>query len=468
MILLGGLWRRELNPKNILSHKGRIARAYARLIRLLYCDSLSSQLTDDFRREVRKSAPIFDGVSQEDSQEFLLFFVDGLHEDLNRILDKPNYSQPDSTDEMVNNTEALAEFAETSWSNYKSRNESVICDLFTGIYKSTVVCHFCHKVSFNFDPFNTLTLELPRDNDNIWSGVCWYYPLRGRPVRVDTEVPISDSIVSLKEHVALRMGSDPQKLLMAETTGSTVFRTFDNDELSLYFVRIKDTGSLALFELSSVPTDFSTVRPSKQRWNYQHNSAPDFYSTAADRMLIPVFNRAMGESGSQEFVGRPSFIVVTREEAYDYDRILRKVLGKVANLTTRDFLSEGGLQLGQFEDEVTPDATRTEDEDGRTGANSAGSRVKAKSVDGEEMVDASVHEEPDMRQATLEDQPDYSVPSQFRNLFDMKVVEGNTTVPAGKSSIHPKRQYPSIASRISQRVSSPQEDVKEVSHRSAN
>ena len=34
---------------------------------------------------ISKFAPQFSGTQQQDSQEFLAFFLDGLHEDLNRV-----------------------------------------------------------------------------------------------------------------------------------------------------------------------------------------------------------------------------------------------------------------------------------------------------------------------------------------------------------------------------------------------
>ena len=44
-------------------------------------------------------APRFSGYSQQDSQEFLGFLLDGLHEDLNRVRKKPYTTTPDETGE---------------------------------------------------------------------------------------------------------------------------------------------------------------------------------------------------------------------------------------------------------------------------------------------------------------------------------------------------------------------------------
>lgn len=121
----------------------------------------------NFKATIGKHGPSFSGYGQQDSQEFLLFLLDGLQEDLNRITKKPYIEKPDSTDEMVNDSQALREMADKCWDIYKKRNDSVITDLFAGMYKSTVVCPVCAKVSIIFDPFNNLTLQLPIES--VWS-----------------------------------------------------------------------------------------------------------------------------------------------------------------------------------------------------------------------------------------------------------------------------------------------------------
>lgn len=48
---------------------------------------------------IGRFAPRFGGYSQQDSQEFLGFLLDGLHEDLNRVKNKPYTETPDETGE---------------------------------------------------------------------------------------------------------------------------------------------------------------------------------------------------------------------------------------------------------------------------------------------------------------------------------------------------------------------------------
>ena len=161
-------YKQELNPGNPLSHNGDIAKSYAKLLHEIYDPKVNSSFTPrNFKNVVGRYGPSFSGYQQQDSQEFLLFLLDGLQEDLNRIHKKPYIEKPDSTDEMVNDPLALRGLADKCWEIYKKRNDSVITDLFAGMYKSTVVCPVCDKVSIIFDPFTNLTLQLPIQN--IWS-----------------------------------------------------------------------------------------------------------------------------------------------------------------------------------------------------------------------------------------------------------------------------------------------------------
>ena len=71
----------------------------------------------------------------------MAFLLDGLHEDLNRIIKKPYTEVPDS------NGRPDEEVANDCWNIHKARNDSIIVDLFQGQYKSTLVCPECNKVS---------------------------------------------------------------------------------------------------------------------------------------------------------------------------------------------------------------------------------------------------------------------------------------------------------------------------------
>ena len=110
----------------------------------------------------------FTGYAQHDAQEFMAFLLDGLHEDLNRIQNKPYTETVDSDgrpDEvrvggrgapvsclsqplglLGPHYSAPQVVAEEAWQRHKMRNDSFIVDLFQGQYKSKLVCPVCAKV----------------------------------------------------------------------------------------------------------------------------------------------------------------------------------------------------------------------------------------------------------------------------------------------------------------------------------
>jgi len=134
-------------------------------------------------------APQFSGYAQHDSQELLAFLLDGLHEDLNRVLKKPYVEKPEW---QGGGPKEFLKLARDSWEGYMLRNDSVIVDLFQGQYKSILVCPECskaragtgcgylfltslnHQVSITFDPFMYLTLPLPIKK--TWRHEIFYIP----------------------------------------------------------------------------------------------------------------------------------------------------------------------------------------------------------------------------------------------------------------------------------------------------
>ena len=69
-----------------------------------------------------------------------LNFYFNLLQDLNRVKDKPY------TEEVEGGGRPDSEVATEAWQRHKSRNDSVIVDLFQGQLKSKLTCPVCKKV----------------------------------------------------------------------------------------------------------------------------------------------------------------------------------------------------------------------------------------------------------------------------------------------------------------------------------
>lgn len=142
---LTGVYQEELNPDNPLGMHGQVAQAFGALLMRLWDReaTMSSYTPREFKQTLQRFAPQFSGYQQHDSQELIAFLLDGLHEDLNRVLKKPYVEKPDWEG---GGDKELVEFANVSWEGHMKRNDSVVVDLFQGQYKSTLVCPECKKV----------------------------------------------------------------------------------------------------------------------------------------------------------------------------------------------------------------------------------------------------------------------------------------------------------------------------------
>ncbi len=115
----------------------------------------------ELKAQVGAKAPQFQGFQQQDSQELMSFLMDGLHEDLNRVLSKPVVEAVESDgrpDTVV---------ADLSWKAYQQRNRSAVVDIFGGQLKSHVTCNVCDRESTTFDPMFSLSVPLPVKTEKL-------------------------------------------------------------------------------------------------------------------------------------------------------------------------------------------------------------------------------------------------------------------------------------------------------------
>ncbi|RUP50002.1 hypothetical protein BC936DRAFT_140748 [Jimgerdemannia flammicorona] len=159
---LTGSYKHHINKQNPLGTKGVLAEAYANLIRVMWSESYSFVSPVTFREAIGRFAPQFAGSEQQDSQEFLAFLLDGLHEDLNTIMERPS-AIPD-TEEEEERFEKLPDWEASTlaWQRYLTRNTSIIVSMFQGQFKNMLQCLTCRKTSTTYNTFMYLSLPIPK------------------------------------------------------------------------------------------------------------------------------------------------------------------------------------------------------------------------------------------------------------------------------------------------------------------
>uniref|UniRef100_A0A673LYX3 ubiquitinyl hydrolase 1 n=1 Tax=Sinocyclocheilus rhinocerous TaxID=307959 RepID=A0A673LYX3_9TELE len=203
----------EINCNNPLGTGGRLAISFAVLLRALWKGTHHAFQPSKLKAIVASKASQFTGYAQHDAQEFMAFLLDGLHEDLNRIQNKPYTETVDSDGHQ---DEAVAEEA---WQRHKMRNDSFIVDLFQGQYKSKLV-------SITFDPFLYLPVPLPQKQKVL---TVFYFAKEPHKKPVKFLVSVSkenSSTAEVLESISRSVRIKPENLWLAEVVKNRFHRIF--------------------------------------------------------------------------------------------------------------------------------------------------------------------------------------------------------------------------------------------------
>uniref|UniRef100_A0AAR2JDE9 Ubiquitin carboxyl-terminal hydrolase n=1 Tax=Pygocentrus nattereri TaxID=42514 RepID=A0AAR2JDE9_PYGNA len=287
----------EINRENPLGMRGEIAEAYADLVKQMWLSRSSYVAPRTFKTQVGRFAPQFSGYQQQDSQELLAFLLDGLHEDLNRVKKKPYLALRDAEgrpDEIV---------AKEAWTNHRLRNDSIIVDIFHGLFKSTLVCPECSKVSVTFDPFCYLTLPLPMKKDRTMEVFLVRTDPQSKPMQFRVVVPKLGTVADLCSALAKLSGVPAENMVVADVYNHRFHKIYRKDD-GLNHIMEKDD----IFVYEVLEED-------------------------SERMNLPVYFRERhmkhsgGSSGTMLF-GQPLLITVPRHNLSPdtlYERVLERI-----------------------------------------------------------------------------------------------------------------------------------------------
>lgn len=159
--MLDGSYKKAINKVNPLGTQGALAESFAHLIKVMWSEQYTFVSPVTFRDAIGRFASTFRGFDQHDSQEFLAFLLDGLHEDLNYVVHKPPPVDmtPDREEELETLPQQVASVKE--WTIYRQRNDSLIVDWFQGQFRNKMTCLTCGKTSTTYNAFMYLSLPIP-------------------------------------------------------------------------------------------------------------------------------------------------------------------------------------------------------------------------------------------------------------------------------------------------------------------
>ena len=158
---LGKFYEKDINKENVLSSFGEIAQEFAKLLNYIKNQNESFIEPIELCFKIKENNPIFDMYSQKDSIEFLTYFIDILHEDLNKIKKKPNinfdkYFKRKSFNDSKKEFEFIRKY-------FALKNQSFINDILYGYILFTFTCKICNNSTFNFDRFSMVSIPVEKN-----------------------------------------------------------------------------------------------------------------------------------------------------------------------------------------------------------------------------------------------------------------------------------------------------------------
>ena len=132
---LGKYYQSFVNKDNPIGSGGEIVEKYSQLINHIWHGDRDYISPIQFKNAFGKMYTAFSGSRQQDTQEFISYLLDSLHEDLNKVLKKPYIEEKDLPPNLSDE-----EIFKIKKDIYLCRNQSFIADLIYGFYKSTVFC----------------------------------------------------------------------------------------------------------------------------------------------------------------------------------------------------------------------------------------------------------------------------------------------------------------------------------------
>ncbi|KAL9274710.1 Ubiquitin carboxyl-terminal hydrolase 8-like protein [Drosera capensis] len=305
-----GDYKSEINYDNPLGMEGEIALAFGDLVRMLWTPGATTAEPRTFKSTLARFAPQFSGYNQHDSQELLVFLLDGLHEDLNRVKCKPYIEVKDGEGRQD------AEVADEYWNNHLARNNSIIVDVCQGQYKSTLVCPLCKKVSITFDPFMYLSLPLPSTRTRTMNVTVMNSDGSSKSSSLSITVPQSGKLEDLTRVLSdgCSLAVD-ETVLVAEIFAHRIIRFLEDPTDSLTLIR--DGDRLVAYRLpreteNSFLVVFVHQQKEERMLNWKAFGVPLIARTAGDavtgsdirdlylKLLSPFIKSEEGDVGSED------------------------------------------------------------------------------------------------------------------------------------------------------------------------
>ncbi|XP_051987376.1 ubiquitin carboxyl-terminal hydrolase 31-like isoform X1 [Xyrauchen texanus] len=322
------------------------------LVRALWTFEYTPQHSREFKNAVARSALQYRGNAQHDAQEFLLWLLDRVHEDLNHIV-HPNSRS--SVKPPIEEDDGALEGPSPPLSA-----GSFVQELFQAQYRSSLTCPHCQKQSNTFDPFLCISLPIPLPHTRPLYVTVVYQGKYSHCMRIGVAVPLNSPVSRLREAVSRETKIPPDQFVLTEMYYDGFHRSFcdDDDDLDI----IQESDSVFAFEtpetfrLENIRSKrgslLANLNQNNLKYGAENSRTPSFLQGAinpaspnknsgSEKIILLICNRACTGHQGRRF-GLP--FVLYLERTVSWDVLQKEILEKMRHLLRPEVY----IQVGPF------------------------------------------------------------------------------------------------------------------------
>ena len=146
-----------LKEKDIIrkySYKNKLANSFLEVLENLWQNNnLKDFAPHKFKQLISNMNPLFAGVQANDSKDLVLFLLETMHDELNKVKNKKQNNETVDQYSFENSFKSFTLY-------FQQNFQSVISDNFYGMYDSIMKCLNCNIVTHNIQCYNILIIPL--------------------------------------------------------------------------------------------------------------------------------------------------------------------------------------------------------------------------------------------------------------------------------------------------------------------
>jgi len=249
--------------KSPLGMDGRLTTCFSELLKLMWANTHKVVPPTELKKLISEKNSEFEGCRQHDAQELLTFFLDVVHEDVN----KAPYPRPIVDDPSTHEKEEGV-VAREAWDGNLKRNCSRIVDIFQFQIRSEIAFPDVRDRSLKFDPMMYLSLPVPKAPHTLKLTVLSLGYPEVAPMKCVITIPKDRLFKDLEDKLSQDLPIDggfclasPRRFVFTKVYSQKVYKTWYGDDPLTEVRGYDDVWALEVAEPPALPAADAPAEP---------------------------------------------------------------------------------------------------------------------------------------------------------------------------------------------------------------